>query len=136
MDREQLIQDLILDEGMRTEPYTDTVGKLTIGIGRNLDDNGISKAEAMFLLANDIEMVETELDAKMDWWRGLPDDAQRALCNMTFNMGHPRISHFKKMLSSLKSRNFEGAAAHALDSKWADQVGQRADRIATLFRNA
>ena len=136
MNKEQLIQDLISDEGLRTEPYIDTVGKMTIGVGRNLDDNGISQAEAMFMLTNDIEMVETELDARLDWWRGLPDDAQRALCNMTFNLGWPRLSKFEKMLAALKDRDFEEAAAQALASKWATQVGQRAIRIAQLFRNA
>jgi lysozyme len=136
MNKEQLIQDLISDEGLRTEPYIDTVGKMTIGVGRNLDDNGISQAEAMFMLTNDIEMVETELDARLDWWRGLPDDAQRALCNMTFNIGWPRLSKFEKMLAALKDRDFEEAAAQALASKWATQVGQRAIRIAQLFRNA
>ena len=136
MNKEQLIQDLISDEGLRTEPYIDTVGKMTIGVGRNLDDNGISQAEAMFMLTNDIEMVETELDARLDWWRGLPDDAQRALCNMTFNIGWPRLSKFEKMLAALKDRDFEEAAAQALASKWATQVGQRAIRIAQLFRYA
>lgn len=136
MNKEQLIQDLISDEGLKTEPYIDTVGKTTIGVGRNLDDNGISQAEAMFMLTNDIEMVETELDARLDWWRGLPDDAQRALCNMTFNLGWPRLSKFEKMLAALKDRDFEEAAAQALASKWATQVGQRAIRIAQLFRNA
>jgi lysozyme len=136
MNKEQLIQDLISDEGLRTEPYIDTVGKMTIGVGRNLDDNGISQAEAMFMLTNDIEMVETELDARLDWWRGLPDDAQRALCNMTFNLGWPRLSKFEKMLAALKDRDFEEAAAQALASKWATQVGQRAIRIAQLFRYA
>jgi lysozyme len=136
MNKEQLIQDLISDEGLRTEPYIDTVGKMTIGVGRNLDDNGISPAEAMFMLTNDIEMVETELDARLDWWRGLPDDAQRALCNMTFNIGWPRLSKFEKMLAALKDRDFEEAAAQALASKWATQVGQRAIRIAQLFRYA
>ncbi len=136
MNKEQLIQDLISDEGLRTEPYIDTVGKMTIGVGRNLDDNGISQAEAMFMLTNDIEMVETELDARLDWWRGLPDDAQRALCNMTFSLGWPRLSKFEKMLAALKDRDFEEAAAQALASKWATQVGQRAIRIAQLFRYA
>ncbi len=139
MNKEQLIKDLIRDEGMVLEAYHDSRGHLTIGIGRLIDpDLGgrISKGEAMFMLTNDIETVEKELDAKLDWWRGLPDQAQRALCNMTFNLGFPRLSGFEKMLAAMKAGDFEEAANQALDSLWARQVGLRARRISDMIRSA
>ena len=132
-----LATDIIRDEGLELKPYRCTEGKLTIGIGRNLDDRGITKAEAMMLLDNDIAIVRRELVAKTsDLWYLLPDDIHRALLNMAFNMGVPRLMGFKKMWAALKFSDYQRAADEALDSKWARQVGDRAERIATLIRNA
>jgi len=136
MNKEQLVQDLILDEGLKTDPYEDTVGKLTIGVGRNLTDRGITKPEAMFLLTNDIEIVEAELDARLAWWRDMPDDVQRALANLAFNMGVPTLLNFRKALSALRQRDFDTAADEFLQSRWAGQVGLRARRVTELVRNA
>lgn len=128
--------DLTRDEGVRLKPYLDTVGKLTIGVGRNLDDTGLSSNEVELLLENDIRSAMTELDREIPWWRKRPHSVQRALVNMTFNLGWPRLSGFKKMLVALESRKFDVAAREALDSKWARQVGDRATRIAALIRDA
>ncbi len=125
--------DLIRDEGLRLKPYTDTVGKLTIGVGRNLDDVGISDAEARHLLRNDIMAAVRDLDRNIPWWRDLSEGRQRALLNMCFNMGWPTLSAFRKMLAALRTGDYDTAAAEALDSRWARQVGQRADRIAAAL---
>lgn len=135
MDQIQLIDDLILDEGMELKPYVDTVGKTTLGIGRNLDDNGITEAEARYLLGNDIHAITMELDARYGWWRNLKEPAQRALANMAFNMGLPRLSGFKNMLSALEEHDYERAATECLDSRWAAQVGARSQRIADMYRS-
>lgn len=136
MNRDRLIEDLKRDEGMRTNLYRDTVGKQTIGVGRNIDDRGISIAEAEFMLANDIDNVEAELNFKIPWWVNMPADAKRALANMCFNIGWPRLEGFQKMLAALKDGNYPKAADEALDSRWAGQVGARAERIAALIRSA
>ncbi len=136
MNRDRLIADLTRDEGMRTELYADTVGKQTIGVGRNLTDNGITKQEALLMLGNDIDNVEAELDHRVPWWRDMPVDAQLALANMCFNLGWPRLSKFVNMLAALEVGNYRIAADQALDSRWAEQVGGRAMRIAESFRNA
>ncbi len=136
MNKEQLIQDLIVDEDLRTALYRCTAGKTTIGIGRNLTDNGIRKNEAMFMALNDIEDVESELNSHAPWWREMPEQAQRALANMCFNLGWPRLSKFQNMLNDLENRRYDSAAEEALDSRWAEQVGERAHRIADLIRNA
>lgn len=132
--RAGLTDSLIRDEGMRLKPYRCTAGKLTIGVGRNLDDNGISEAEAIILLSNDINEVFDELDTRIPWWSGLNDKQKIALANMCFNLGWPRLSKFKKMLAALKVKDFETAAKEALDSKWAVDVGARSQRIANLLR--
>jgi lysozyme len=136
MDREQLEIDLILDEGLRLKPYLDTVGKISIGIGRNLDDRGISEREALMLLEGDITIAMADLDRNVPWWRDLPEPAARALTNMCFNLGWPRLSEFAVMLIALEAGECRQAAAAALDSRWARQVGHRAERIAELYRSA
>jgi lysozyme len=136
MDIDELTQELRLDEGVRLKPYTDTVGKLTIGIGRNLDDRGISDDEADYMLANDIRMVEAELNRNAPWWTDLPELAQRGLTNMCFNLGWPRLSGFRNMLQALQNGDYSRAADEALDSRWARQVGARAERIATQYRQS
>lgn len=125
--------DLRRDEGLRLYPYKDSVGKWSIGYGRNLSDNGITPEEAEILLAHDVYAAEKGLDAALPWWKELDSLRRRALLNMAFNMGIPKLLGFVKMLDALKRRDFETAAKEALDSKWAGQVGSRAERIADLF---
>lgn len=134
MNRDLLRADLKRDEGVRSRAYKDTVGKLTIGCGRNLTDRGVSDAEIDFMLENDIDIVERELRAAFPWFGGLSEPRQRALANMAFNMGVPRLLNFKRMLDDLKDGRFAEAAAECLDSTWATQVGERAKRIAALIK--
>jgi lysozyme len=131
---EDLLADLKRDEGFRSKPYLDTVGKVTIGYGRNLDDVGLSEREGRFLLGNDLDVALGELDRNVPWWRAMPDPAQRGLANMCFNLGFPRLNGFRNMLAALEDGRYQDAAVAALDSRWARQVGDRAKRIASLYR--
>lgn len=133
LDREALLEDLKRDEGNKLKPYTDTVGKLTIGIGRNLTDRGISQATADQMANEDIAIVAGDLDKNIPWWRNLTANRQRALANMMFNLGWPRLSAFALMLSALELGDYTEAAHQALNSTWARQVGNRANRIAIIF---
>jgi lysozyme len=133
-DPAALRADLIRDEGMRLKPYRCTAGKLTIGVGRNLDDRGISREEAETLLDHDIAAIAADFDRALPWWRGLSEARQRALVNMGFNLGLTRLMGFKQMLAALERGDTATAAAQALDSTWATQVGARAQRIAALLR--
>jgi len=126
--------DLIRDEGEHFKPYRCPAGKLTIGVGRNLDDVGITLAESRFMLETNITLVVEQLDRALPWWRSLSEAQQRALLNMGFNLGLPRLLGFKRMLAALQQGDYEIAAAQALDSTWAKQVGDRAQRIAALIR--
>jgi lysozyme len=132
--RARLMEDLELDEDVRLKPYRDSVGKLTIGVGRNLDDMGISPDEAQMLLEHDITKVERDLDRNVPWWRQMTEPRQRALLNMCFNLGWPKLAGFKQTLGYLEAGQYAEAATACLDSLWARQVGARAERIATLFR--
>lgn len=135
MKIDTLMAELIRDEGFRSKPYLDSVGKVTIGIGRNLDDVGITEAEARYLLSNDIRNAENDIYRNLPWYDRLPEPAQRALVNMCFNMGWSRLSKFHQMLNALCKEDWERAASEALDSKWSKQVGDRSKRIAELFKS-
>jgi lysozyme len=133
-DKDILIQELMRDEGVQLKPYRDTVGKLTIGVGRNLNDVGISRPEALGLLANDIAAAECALDKVFPKWKSLTDTRQRVLLNMVFNMGPSGLTAFSKFIANLSLGDWGGAATEMLNSKWAVQVGQRAVRLADMMR--
>lgn len=125
-----IIQQLIRDEGSRRFAYVDTVGKITVGVGRNLSDVGLSSDEIAYLLANDVAKVKDQLQ-QFDWYQGLDDVRQGAIQNMAFNMGIGGLLHFPHMLSALAIKEWQTAHDEALNSTWATQVGARAQRLAT-----
>lgn len=133
MDIDALKKQLILHEGLKLTPYRCTADKLTIGVGRNLDDVGITQQEAEFLLDNDILRCADDLDRNMSWWRDLSEVRQRVLIDMVFNLGISRFMKFQNMIDALANGNHAGAAAEMLDSRWANQVGQRAMRLANAM---
>ena len=127
--------ELTRDEGLRLKPYLDTVGKTTIGVGRNLSDRGITQAEADLLLNDDIDLCEHELDQHAAWWRQMADPRQRAILNMCFQLGWGGLSGFKNTLALLESGKYAQAADNALKSLWARQVPERAKRVTDMLRN-
>lgn len=126
---------LIQHEDLENFPYRCSTGKLTIGVGRNLEDTGISDEESLYLLRNDIKRCKSEL-VKYSWYVRQPEQVKIALINMCFNLGIQRLLKFKKTIKALEEKNYPLAAKHALNSKWAKQVGQRAIDVTELIRNA
>ena len=122
-----------LHEGLRLRPYHCTAGKLTIGYGRNLDDKGISQAEADLMLMADLAECEQDLSS-FPWWERLSDTRKAVLIDMRFNLGGGGIRQFKSMLVCIALGDFTQAAHEMLDSRWAKQVGQRAVELANLMR--
>src|SRR6185437_14202908 len=106
-----------------------SVGKLTIGIGRNLDDVGISYDEAEVLLANDIQRTQSALTAALPWLTLLDLVRKAAVINMAFNLGVSNLLAFHKFLGFLQSHDWQSASIEMLNSKWASQVGPRATRL-------
>lgn len=125
---------LIDHEGVRLGLYQDTVGKTTIGVGRNLTDNGISRIEALFLLDNDIEKALIDLQT-FDWWTDLSDVRQRAMVDMRFNLGPIRFRGFHHLLAALDAKDYHDAARQMRQSQWAMQVGQRAETLAKMMES-
>lgn len=133
-DLNRLKEDLIRDEDMRRKPYTDSVGKMTIGVGRNLDDVGITETEALMLLDNDIRRLcmSPALHSIIDRHDSV---RQEALLNMAFNIGITRLLMFKKMIAALDEFDYGKAADEMVDSRWYMQVGARADRLVYMVRH-
>lgn len=130
----RLREMLLRHEGLRLKPYRDTVGKLTIGCGRNLDDVGITKEEALALLAHDLDRAIREAIDNFSWFKSLNKPRQDVVLNMLFNLGLHRFCGFKRMIAALSAQNYEVAAIEMLDSLWAKQVGLRAIELAQIMR--
>ncbi len=132
-DRAALIRQIRLHEGERLKPYRCTAGKLTIGVGRNLDDRGITREESAMLLDGDIRLLEIELFRALPWASALDDVRQRVLLDMAFNLGLPGLLQFKRTLEAIRTGQYQQAATMMLDSLWARQVGQRAERLSRMM---
>ena len=125
---------LVKDEGLRLKPYRDTAGKLTIGVGRNLDDVGISVDEAYYLLANDVKRAEREArEIFGEIWDELDEVRQAVILDMLFNLGKPRFLTFRKFIAAVKAGDWQKAHDEMLNSRWARQVKSRAERLASMM---
>ena len=125
---------LIADEGLRLKPYKCTAGKWTIGVGRNLDAKGISEAEAMFMLGNDIKDAKAAARRLIRTFDVLSDDRKIALVSMVFQMGETGVSKFRNMIKCIEMQSFDIAAAEMLQSRWAVQTPERAKRLSDMMK--
>ena len=162
MDKQRLLTTLEIDEGLRLYPYKCSAGKFTIGVGRNFEDNpfsidelifigikgrtfdvileelnkkGITRGDALWLLERDVDKVYNQLKKQFSWLEFRPDVVQRVMCNLCFNLGLGRLMGFTKTLNAIKNDRWEVAATELLNSKFAIQVGARANRLAEALRS-
>ena len=144
LDMEEIINRLVLHEGIKLKPYKCPAGYLSIGVGRNLITNPLTKIEkqvvgdlsqgityemAMYLLRHDIKRVLEECRNSFSFWKNIDSERKYALFDMCFNLGLYRLLKFKKMLEAFKIGDYQGAAKECLNSKYAIDVGKRAERI-------
>jgi len=127
-----LVEMLKRHEGLRLKPYLCTADKLTIGYGRNLESMGISLYEAEVMLVSDIERCYNELEV-FEWFVSLDMVRQEAMVDLLFNLGLPRFLGFKKMIKHLSNKDYSQAAAELLNSRYAIQVGDRANELAYML---
>lgn len=130
---QNLKQLLIKHEGLRLKPYMDTLGKLTIGVGRNLTDAGITEVEANLLLDNDVTNATRETLRNIPSVKYLSQARQDVIISMVFNMGLSHFLQFKKMVAALNTKDYASAAREMLNSQWAHQVGNRAVELADIM---
>ena len=135
MNIQRLRQQLIKHEGVEYKLYTCTSLKTSIGVGRNLEDRGISHATAMQMLDEDIDICINELQQTLSYWNDLPSRVKEGLINLCFNMGISRLMAFKKTFGFLREGMYSKAADELLDSRYANQVGQRAVDVANMIRD-
>lgn len=145
------IQRLSINEGIELKPYRCPAGKLSIGIGRNLDDNplnkeelefvghncrsrGITKEQAFYLCRNDVKKVKKDLDRELPWWKDLNEDRQYVMVDLCFNMGIRKLLKFQKTLNSIATGFYITAGDQLMQSLYAKQVGRRAERNANCLR--
>lgn len=143
MNYTQLELDLIRDEGLRLYPYRCTAGHLTIGVGHKIlasdrlaEGDSISLERAGLMLQYDISLAVAHANKTFERWHfeSMSDARQRAIVNMIFNLGRDRFAGFKNMIDAIKRCDWEQASTECLDSKYARQVGKRADRVAYALR--
>lgn len=130
--RQALRNMLVRHEGLKKYPYVDSVGKITIGIGFNLTDRGMTDNWINQQYEEDVLYFYNQLMVTFDWYQRLDQVRQIALIDMCF-MGWKKFLGFKKMLSALAISDYRLAAFEMLDSKWADQVGNRAKELADII---
>lgn len=122
------------DENEKLFPYVDTDGKTTIGIGRNLTDDGISPDESQMLFRNDTTKFITTLNNRLPYFQNLDITTKGVLINMCFNMGFKGLETFEKFLYAVAHGDRETAAKEILDSKFHLETGDRAVRLAQQLR--
>ena len=133
MDRQRLTAQLRLHEGVEHMPYKCSAGYLTIGVGRNIEERGLSDDEIDYILNNDVNIATDELVRTFDWYADLDEVRQRVVIDMVFNLGMPRFKQFKNMILGLEDGDYSAAAVHMMDSRWASQVGARAERLRNMM---
>lgn len=133
-----LKNQLIRHEKLRLRPYRCPAGKLTIGVGRNIEDNGIRMEEAMIMLDNDIKDAMSDVEALFKEFKvesSMVNTARfHALTNVAFNIGRKSLRGFRRMWSAIADRDWGRAADELLDSKYAREVGDRADELSKQLR--
>lgn len=132
-ERQKLVDQLIRHEGLRLKPYMDTVGKITIGVGRNLTDCGLSHAEALDLLDHDLSASIVEL-TRFSWFPRLDAVRQRALIDLHFNLGRTRLDTFQRFIHACAVDRWADAGQELRASRWASQVQpDRRDRLVRMI---
>ena len=130
---EDLKEQLVRHEGLRLTVYDCPAGYKTIGVGRNLEGKGITEEEALYLLGNDINYFTEQLRDNLGWFDDIPEAKQKVLINMAFNLGVGGLMNFKNMLSAVQESRWGDAATEMLNSKWANQVGNRAIELSGVM---
>lgn len=129
-----LIDQLVLHEGLRLKPYIDTVGQITIGIGRNLSGKGISSKEAFEMLDHDVDECVADLAGEFLWFCKASAVRQRAVVDLRFNLGAGGFRLFRHFLHAMAVGDYLEAGHQLVASRWAKQVQPaRRDRIVQMI---
>jgi len=131
-----IVELLLEEERFVKHAYEDSLGYLTIGIGRLIDKRkggGLSYEEGLYLLHNDIDEKEEELDHRLPWWRELDENRRTVILAMAFQMGVAGLLKFKQTLEAIRSCNWDEAGVRMRRSLWYRQTPSRAERMARVI---
>jgi lysozyme len=120
-------------EGFSRTPYRCTAGKVTIGFGRNLESQGISEAEAEWLLERDVDRAIGSLRTE-PYWLDLSDVRQAVLIDMVFNLGWAGFAKFARLRMALGRQDWDAASNEMRSSLWFKQVGTRSQRLCVMMQ--
>ena len=144
MDIDKLREEIAYDEGSVNEIYLDHLGLPTFGIGHLVIDSDpeygqpvgtpVSEDRCNEAFDNDVQTVISDCNILYPDFDELPEEVQRIIANMMFNMGRPRLSKFKGMKRGVDARDWNAAADEMVDSNWYRQVTKRADRLVERMR--
>ena len=126
---------LIKHEGLRNMIYYDSLGIPTIGVGRNLKDRGVTNAEALFMLNNDIVDFTQQLSDRLYWFDAQPDQAKLVLIDMAFNLGLAGLLQFHNTLEHIKNGDYKNAGIEMKNSHWYNEVPNRADDLINILNS-
>ena len=130
-----VVKTLIEQHESRTrKPYKCTAGKTTVGVGRNLDDLGLSDDEIDYLFANDLKRAQ-DAASKYPWFADLSEVRQAAVLDLFFNLGPSRFAGFRNFIQAMSQKQYAWAAAELRDSRWFTQVGRRGPRVVSMILN-
>jgi len=144
MNIDELRKEIIADEGVEYHVYLDHLGLPTFGIGHLITEadpehgqpvgTPVSESRVNVCFEHDVQQVINDCMILYPDFEQLPEEAQRIIANMMFNMGRPRLSKFKGMKAGVDSRDWNRAADEMVDSRWYKQVTNRADRLVKRMR--
>ena len=147
MNVKRLVKQLELDEGIRARVYIDSLGYKTVGIGHMIKDSDPEDIKALKIgdkISNELiyrlfveDLIQAISDTVVifaDIWDELPSDVQEVFINMSFNLGRTRLLKFKKTIAAVYAKDWQLVSVEMLDSKWSQQVGNRAGRLASRIR--
>ena len=144
MNLEKLREELEIDEGCKYEIYLDHLGYPTFGIGHLVVERDpeygkeigtyVPEYRVIKAFKQDIETVLSDCNRLYEDFEDLPEEAQRVIANMMFNMGYTRLSKFRGMKRGVDARDWNDAADEMVDSRWYNQVTNRATRLVERMR--
>ena len=133
----ELLDQIKEHEGLRLFPYKCPAGKLTIGYGHNLQDNGLSKSACEYILYDDIDEAKRNLRTIFgnEFFENLKDSKKIALIDMMFNLGMVKFLTFKRFIFAVETQNWENASYEIIHSRAYEQNQKRYKKLSEQIRN-
>lgn len=145
MNIDELRQEIQNDEGRVNSVYLDHLNLPTVGIGHLIKESDpehglpvgtvVDDERVNELFDQDIKVTLSECEQLYGNFNDLPEEVQKILANMMFNLGRPRLSKFRKLCKAVAERDWQECAVQMEDSRWHKQVTNRANRLISRMKS-